>query len=155
MAGCILREFCSQFLSWSFFLCVVVFTCCFTWCWKLDVVLVTPTKIIKRRRVKKKQWIIFKAISTGKNIFTFKFNIILQRVGLPEISKSQEMLNFSYNSILCTTKNESFSSYESYSFMNYSSHAKQLVWSPSFRVHMCKKKKHLDFRLFVLIMGVI
>ena len=35
------------------FLCVVVFTCCFTWCWKLDVVLVTPTKIIKRRRVKK------------------------------------------------------------------------------------------------------
>ena len=63
-------------------------------------------------------------ISTGKNIFTFKFNIILQRVGLPEISKSQEMLNFSSNSILCTTKNESFSSYESYSFMNYSSQAK-------------------------------
>ena len=51
-------------------------------------------------------------ISSGKNIFTFKFNIILQRVGLPEISKSQEMLNFSSNSILCTTKNESFSSYE-------------------------------------------
>ena len=46
------------------FLYVVDFTCCFTWCWKLDVVLVTPTKIVKRRRVKKRtnQWIIFKAI---------------------------------------------------------------------------------------------